>query len=264
MVKRVLTIAGSDSGAGAGIQADLKTFSALGVYGSTVVTAITAQNTLGVQDWLALPATLVAAQIQSVRTDIGADAIKTGMLANAEVIGVVADQMRAKPPQALVVDPVMSAKSGDPLVDETAVAAYRESLFPYATVVTPNLPEVERLLGRQVREEDEMRRAAADIVALGCRAALIKGGHAAGSARDILCDGSHLYTYEQERIATRNDHGTGCTLASAVTAYLALGLAVPDAVGKAKEYLTGALRQSYAIGSGHSPVNHFWRVETPA
>ena len=263
MAGRVLTIAGSDSGAGAGLQADLKTFCALGVYGSTVVTAVTAQNTLGVQDWMALPASLIAQQIQSVRADIGAVAIKTGMLANAEIINVVAQAMRAEPPQALVVDPVMAAKSGDPLVDDTAVAAYRDSLFPLATVVTPNLPEVERLLGIQVRDEHEMRAAAKAVVGFGCGAALIKGGHATGAARDILYDGADYYEFAQERIATDNDHGTGCTLASAIAACLAHGLPVPEAVREAKEYLTGALRHSYAIGAGHSPVNHFWRGVQP-
>ena len=259
MVKRVLTIAGSDSGAGAGLQADLKTFCALGVYGSTVVTAVTAQNTRGVQDWLALPSDLVAAQIKSVRSDIGAAAIKTGMLANAEIIAVVAASMRSDVPQALVVDPVMSAKSGDPLVDDSAVAAYRDVLFPLATVVTPNLPEVERLIGRRVRGDADMRQAAQDIVGLGCQSALIKGGHAAGSARDIFYDGEGFYAFEEERVNTQNDHGTGCTLASAITAYLARGSTLPDAVREAKAYLTGALRNSYAIGAGHSPVNHFWR-----
>lgn len=259
MARRVLTIAGSDSGAGAGLQADLKTFCALGVYGSTIVTAVTAQNTLGVQDWMALPASLVAEQIRSVRSDIGATAVKTGMLANADIISAVALEMNADPPQALVVDPVMAAKSGDPLVDDTAVAAYRESLFPLATVVTPNLPEVERLLDTQVSNEREMRRAAQAVVEFGCRAALIKGGHAAGSARDILYDGREFYVFAEERVATDNDHGTGCTLASAIAAYLARGLALPEAVGEAKAYLTGALRHSYAIGAGHSPVNHFWR-----
>ena len=262
---RVLTIAGSDSGAGAGLQADLKTFSALGVYGSTVVTAITAQNTRGVQDWMALPPRLVAAQVDSVLTDIGADAIKTGMLANAEIIEAVAnsvtyaDSVREGAARALVVDPVLAAKSGDPLVDDTAVAAYREVLFPLAAVVTPNLPEVERLLGRRVQGQSGMRQAARDIVGFGCGAALIKGGHAAGTARDVLYDGAEFHTFEQERIATRNDHGTGCTLSSAIAALLARGLALPDAVREAKEYLTGALRHSYAIGAGHSPVNHYWR-----
>lgn len=263
MARRVLTIAGSDSGAGAGLQADLKTFCALGVYGSTVVTAVTAQNTRGVQDWMALPASLVAEQIRSVRADIGAVAIKTGMLANAEIITVVAHALQAEPPQALVVDPVMAAKGGDPLVDDTAVAAYRETLFPLATVVTPNLPEVERLLDIEVRGEREMRLAAKALVGFGCRAALIKGGHAAGAARDILYDGADFHVFAQERIATNNDHGTGCTLASAVAAYLARGLTVPDAVREAKTYLTGALRHSYAIGAGHSPVNHFWRGVLP-
>lgn len=260
MVKHVLTIAGSDSGAGAGLQADMKTFAALGVYGSTVVTAVTAQNTRGVQDWLALPPALVGAQIASVCADIGADAVKTGMLANADIIEVVAQSLRANSPQALVVDPVMAAKSGDPLVDDTAVSAYRQTLFPLATIVTPNLPEVERLLGRAVREENEMRTAAQELVSgFGCRSALIKGGHAAGAARDVLFDGSGFHTFEEERVCTRNDHGTGCTLASAITAYLARGLSIPDAVGSAKAYLTGALRHSYAIGAGHSPVNHFWQ-----
>ena len=263
MAKRVLTIAGSDSGAGAGLQADLKTFCALGVYGSTVVTAVTAQNTLGVQDWLALPASLVAEQIRSVQADIGAAAVKTGMLANAAIVNVVARAMQEEPPQALVVDPVMAAKSGDPLVDDTAVAAYRDTLFPLATVVTPNLPEVERLLGIQARDEHEMRRAAKAVVGFGCGAALIKGGHATGAARDILYDGTDYHVFAQERIATDNDHGTGCTLASAIAAYLAHGLTIPDAVKEAKEYLTGALRHSYAIGAGHSPVNHFWRGVQP-
>lgn len=260
MVKRVLTIAGSDSGAGAGLQADMKTFAALGVYGSTVVTAVTAQNTRGVQDWLALPPALVAAQIASVCTDIGANAVKTGMLANAEIIEVVAQSLRAHAPQALVVDPVMAAKSGDPLVDDTAVSAYRQTLFPLATIVTPNLPEVERLLGRDVREESDMQTAAQEVVSrFGCRSALIKGGHAAGAARDVLFDGNRFHIFEEERVSTRNDHGTGCTLASAITAFLARGLTIPEAVGSAKEYLTGALRHSYAIGAGHSPVNHFWQ-----
>ena len=264
MAGRVLTIAGSDSSAGAGLQADLKTFCALGVYGSTVVTAVTAQNTLGVQDWLALPASLIAEQIRSVQADIGAVAVKTGMLANAAIVNVVAEAMRAEPPQALVVDPVMAAKSGDPLVDDTAVAAYRDALLPLATVVTPNLPEVERLLGIQVRSEGEMRSAAKAVVDYGCGAALIKGGHATGAARDILYDGTDYYAFEEERIATDNDHGTGCTLASAITAFLAHGFAISDAVGEAKDYLTGALRHSYAIGAGHSPVNHFWRgVQVP-
>lgn len=260
MVKRVLTIAGSDSGAGAGLQADMKTFAALGVYGSTVVTAVTAQNTRGVQDWLALPPSLVAAQIASVCSDIGADAVKTGMLANAEITETVADSMRAHSPSALVVDPVMAAKSGDPLVDDTAVSAYRETLLPLATIVTPNLPEAERLLGRTVRDETEMRIAAQEVAnEFGCRTALIKGGHSAGTARDVLYDGADFHTFEEERVETRNDHGTGCTLASAITAYLARGMTIPDAVGAAKSYLTGALRQSYAIGAGHSPVNHFWQ-----
>jgi hydroxymethylpyrimidine/phosphomethylpyrimidine kinase len=258
-MKRVLTIAGSDSGAGAGLQADLKTFCALGVYGSSVVTAVTAQNTLGVQDWLPLPPALVAAQIDSVLSDIGADAIKTGMLANAEIVDVVACAMVARAPQALVVDPVMAAKSGDPLVDDTAVAAYREVLFPHASIVTPNLPEVELLLGRPVRSDSEVRYAAEAIVDLGCGAVLIKGGHASGSARDVLYDGLDFHEFDEERIITTNDHGTGCTLASAIAAYLARGLAVPTAVKEAKDYLTGALRHSYAIGAGHSPVNHFWR-----
>ena len=258
-MKKALTIAGSDSGAGAGLQADLKTFCALDVYGSTVVTAVTAQNTLGVQDWLALPSGLVAAQIRSVLGDIGADAVKTGMLANAEIIGVVAESVAAHGPRALVVDPVMAAKSGDPLVDDSAVAAYREILFPLAAVVTPNLPEAERLLGRRIAGESAMRRAAREIAGFGCRAALIKGGHAAGAARDVLYDGADFHTFARERVPTRNDHGTGCTLAAAIAAYLARGLALPEAVGQAKDYLTGALRHSYAVGDGHSPVNHFWR-----
>jgi len=260
MVKKVLTIAGSDSGGGAGIQADLKTFAALGTYGTSAVTAVTAQNTLGVQDWLALPARLVAAQIHAVLEDIGADAIKTGMLANADIIRVVADTLRQYDVPFLVVDPVLAAKSGDPLVEADAVAAYKDWLFPLATVVTPNLPEATRLLGHEITTEEDMRRAAQELVALGCRAALVKGGHRTGAATDILYDGTEYHVVTSERVATKNDHGTGCTLASGIAALLARGFELPRAVAEAKKYVTGALRYSYAVGKGHGPVHHFWHI----
>ncbi|MBX5492457.1 MAG: bifunctional hydroxymethylpyrimidine kinase/phosphomethylpyrimidine kinase [Chloroflexi bacterium] len=257
-MKTALTIAGSDSGGGAGIQADLKTFSALGVFGMSAIVAITAQNTLGVRSWIALPPEMVAAQIDAVVEDLGADAVKTGMLANAAIIEVVAERVHAHRLATLVVDPVMVAKSGDPLLEPDAVAALRERLLPLALVVTPNRPEAEVLTGRPVRTLEEAREAARALVALGARHAVVKGGHGEGPAIDVLYDGSGFHDYEAPRIESRHTHGTGCTFASAIAAELAKGATVPEAVGRAKEYLTHALRQAPGLGHGHGPVHHFW------
>ncbi len=264
-----LTIAGSDSGGGAGIQADLKTFAALGVYGTSAITAITAQNTLRVAQVFELPPDLVAAQIDAVMTDIGADAVKTGMLANAAIIEAVAAKLREHGPRPLVVDPVMVAKSGDRLLREDAVAALREQLLPLATVLTPNLPEAEVLLGRPLATWDDVRAGARELVAMGAQAVVMKGGHVPasagreGPATDILYDGQQFHEYTAARVDTQNTHGTGCTFASAIAAGLAKGESLHGAVAMAKAYVTKALQSAYPIGHGHGPVHHFFRYWQP-
>ncbi|MDA0987614.1 MAG: bifunctional hydroxymethylpyrimidine kinase/phosphomethylpyrimidine kinase [Chloroflexi bacterium] len=259
-VKRAMTIAGSDSGGGAGVQADLKTFAALGVYGTSALTAITAQNTLGVTAVLELPPDLVAAQIDAVLSDIGADAVKTGMLANSGIIQVVADKAREYSFSNLVVDPVMVAKGGDRLLQEEAVEALRNLLIPLATVVTPNLPEAAVLLGRGVEFLEDARQAARDIVAMGAKNAVVKGGHLQGDAVDVFYDGRELREFTAPRIDTTSTHGTGCTFASAIAAGLAQGMSVEDAVARAKEYVTQAIRKAFPIGGGHGPLNHFYKL----
>ncbi len=259
---KTMTIAGSDSGGGAGIQADLKTFAALGVYGTSVLTAITAQNTRGVFAVAEVPEEVVAAQIDVVLEDIGADAAKTGMLSSAAIIEAVADRMEAWG-TPLIVDPVMVAKSGDRLLQESAVGALKARLLPLALVVTPNIPEAEVLSGRPIATDEDARAAALAIAALGPRYVIVKGGHRAGDPVDLVYDGNAFTEVPGERIETRNNHGTGDTYSAAIAAYLAHGLAVPDAIVAAKRYLTEALRASYAVGDGHSPVNHFHAVRIP-
>lgn len=256
-VRTALTIAGSDSGGGAGIQADLKTFSALGVFGMSALTAITAQNTLGVTAVFELPPDIVAAQIDAVVTDIGADAAKTGMIANSEIIKVVAAKVREHGISTLVVDPVMVATSGDRLLREEAVQALRTDLLPLATVVTPNLPEAGVLIGREVASLDEMRDAAREIVGLGARSVIVKGGHLDGDAVDIFYDGQRFLELPARRIETTSTHGTGCTLASAIAALLAKGEPLEQAITQAKAYVTAAIEHAYPIGHGHGPVHHF-------
>ncbi len=256
----VLTIAGSDSSAGAGIQADLKTFAALGVYGTCAVTAITAQNTRGVTAVQEAPPGIIAAQIDAVVADIRPEAVKTGMLASAPIIEVVAAKVREHGLLNLVVDPVMVAKSGDRLLRDDAVTALRDLLLPLAAVVTPNLPEAEVLAGFAIDSDEDVRRAAKEIVGLGARAVVVKGGHReAAEAVDVLYDGTTFRDYSAPRIDTTSTHGTGCTFASAIAAYLARGEPLAEAVGEAKEYLTEALRRAYPIGGGHGPVHHFHR-----
>ncbi|MEE8370336.1 MAG: bifunctional hydroxymethylpyrimidine kinase/phosphomethylpyrimidine kinase [Dehalococcoidia bacterium] len=256
----VLTIAGSDSGAGAGIQADLKTFAALGVYGTTVVTAVTAQNTRGVRAVQELSPEIVAAQIEAVVTDIRPDAVKTGMLASAAIIEVVAAKVKEHRLPNLVVDPVMVASSGDPLLRSDAVAALKDLLLPLAAVVTPNLAEAAVLSGRDVATEADRRRAAREIVALGAGAVVITGGHLEGdTALDLLYDGRRFRSYAASRVETGGGHGTGCTFASALATFLARGEPLAEAVGRAKEYVTEALRHAYPIGRGQGPVHHFFR-----
>ena len=259
-VKRAMTIAGSDSGGGAGVQADLKTFAALGVYGTSALTAITAQNTLGVTAVLELPPDLVAAQIEAILSDIGTDAVKTGMLANSRIIQVVADKVKEHGLPNLVVDPVMVAKGGDRLLQEKAVEALRNLLISLATVVTPNLPEAAVLVGRSVKSLEDAGQAARDIVAMGARSAVVKGGHLEGDAVDVFYDGRELREFTAPRVDTPNTHGTGCTFASAIAAGLAQGMDVEEAVGRAKEYVTEAIRRAFPLGGGHGPLNHFYRL----
>lgn len=263
MTARALTIAGSDSGGGAGIQADLKTFEALGVFGASAITAVTAQNTVGVQGVHPLPPDFVALQIDSVLGDIGADAIKTGMLADAAIVAAVAQRLRAHGATRLVVDPVMVAKGGDALLAPDARGAVIAEILPLALVVTPNLPEAAALLGMPVRGTFDMRAAARAIHALGPRHVVIKGGHDQDPREsvDLWFDGASFTAFRAERIPTANTHGTGCTFASAIAAGLARGLDVGPAIAAAKDYVTGAIRAGadMGIGHGHGPVSHFWR-----
>lgn len=259
-IPKALTIAGSDSGAGAGIQADLKTFAALGVYGTSAITAITAQNTLGVTKIFALSPALVGAQIDAVIEDIGAHALKTGMLANSKIIAMVAKKIRDHGLENLVVDPVMVAKSGDLLLRQDAVKALESSLIPLATVVTPNLPEVEELTGIRVVTMTHMREAARRILAMGARSVVIKGGHRRGPAIDLFHDGRKFRELRGRRIRTRHTHGTGCTFSAAITAYLARGIQLETAVVLTKRYISQAIRRAFAIGAGHSPVHHFYHI----
>jgi hydroxymethylpyrimidine/phosphomethylpyrimidine kinase len=255
-VKVVLTIAGSDSGGGAGIQADLRTFAAHGLHGTSAVTAVTAQNSVAVLDWVSLEPRMVVAQMEAVASDMPVAAVKTGMLATAAIVSAVAAAIERLRLPLVVVDPVMVAKSGDRLLDRDAETAYRERLLPLATVVTPNLPEAESLLGRPVRTLAEMREAARALRAMGPRAVVVKGGHLEGDAVDVFWDGERMEDLSAPRIATKNTHGTGCTYSAAIAARLALGDSLLDAVRGAKAYLTEAIRRSYSVGRGHGPVDH--------
>ena len=262
-MKTALTIAGSDSGGGAGIQADLKTFAAHGVFGTSAVTAVTAQNTLGVTAWQALPTDLVIAQMEAIAGDIAPDAVKTGMLANAAIVEAVAAAIESLELPLVVVDPVMVAKGGDRLLEEEAIVALRAELLPRAHVVTPNIPEAEVLAGIPIRSIEEMREAARRILRLGPRVVVVKGGHLDGPhAIDVVGTSDGTYELTGERIPGTSTHGTGCTLASAIAANLALGLNDRDAIAKAKTYLEGAIRHAPGLGRGHGPLDHFWRSRT--
>jgi hydroxymethylpyrimidine/phosphomethylpyrimidine kinase len=254
-----LTIAGSDSGAGAGIQADLKTFAALGVYGTSAITAITAQNTRGVTAWEAVSVPLVVGQIEAVVSDIGADAVKTGMLANAAIVSAVAASIKHLGLRHLVVDPVMIAKGGDRLLEESAIAAIRQNLLPLAEVVTPNIPEARELSGLPIASVEDMKVAGRRILELGPRVVLVKGGHLGGEdSIDLAVSADGEHEFRSPRIDSRHTHGTGCTLASAIAAYLAQGLTVSASIGAAKTYLDGAIAHPPRIGGGHGPLGHFW------
>jgi hydroxymethylpyrimidine kinase/phosphomethylpyrimidine kinase/thiamine-phosphate diphosphorylase len=255
---RILTVAGSDSGGGAGIQADLKTAALLGSYGMSAITALTAQNTLGVSGVHPVPVEFVEAQVEAVLADIGADVVKTGMLFSAEIVSAVARAIERFALPA-VIDPVMLAKGGSPLLRKEAVAALCSDLLPRAYLLTPNLPEAEALTGLPVRTEAEMEQAARRLQAMGARNVLLKGGHLPGEAVDLLLTGKDLHCFRSPRINTRHTHGTGCTYAAAIATLLAQGLPLVEAVGRAKAFLTTAIKTAVPLGAGHGPVNH-WRA----
>ncbi|HEY9448310.1 MAG TPA: bifunctional hydroxymethylpyrimidine kinase/phosphomethylpyrimidine kinase [Gemmatimonadaceae bacterium] len=252
-----LTIAGSDSGGGAGIQADLKTFQRFGVFGTSVITAITAQNTCGVTDWVAVSPKLISSQLDAVATDLRPAAVKTGMLADAGVVGTVAAGLRLHSLAPYVLDPVMVATSGDPLLEPEAVAAIQRELLPLCDLVTPNLDEARILTGKEVVDVAGMERAARQLVLEGAKAALVKGGHLSGSETvDVLCNGDSVRVFRHPRIETRHTHGTGCTLSSAITAHLALGYSMADSVERSLEFVHLAIETAPGLGSGHGPLNH--------
>ncbi len=259
-MKKVLTVAGSDSGGGAGIQADLKTFAALQVYGTSAITAVTAQNTCSVAAVHTLPADFVVKQIEAVVEDIGVDGMKTGMLANSAIIEAVADTVKLYRLAPLIVDPVMVAQSGDFLLEKEAVRVLKEKLLPLATVVTPNLDEATILSGQSISSLEDMKEAARAIYFLGTPWVLVKGGHLEGlTVTDLLYDGKEFSLLSSPRLEVRNTHGTGCTYAAATAAFLACGLPVPAAVEQARSYLLEALQHGLSIGRGSGPVHHFIR-----
>jgi hydroxymethylpyrimidine/phosphomethylpyrimidine kinase len=260
---RVLAIAGSDSGGGAGIQADLKTMLALGVHGMTVVCAVTAQNSVGVQGYWELPAEAVRAQLDSVLGDIGAQAVKTGMLASPVLVATVADglaEFAGVAAAPVVVDPVAVSKHGDSLLSAGTLEAMRDRLLPLATIVTPNLLEAELLTGVRIGNEADMLAAARALLAAGPTWVLVKGGHLQGSPVDLLVSADEVLRFPGERITSVHTHGTGCTLASAIASRLAFGDDVPTAVSAAKEYVTGAIAGGFPLGAGIGPVDHGWRL----
>lgn len=263
-MRTALTIAGSDSGAGAGIQADLKTFAAHGVYGTSAITAVTAQNTLGVTGFEPLSADLVTAQVEAIAGDIGVHAAKTGMLANAAIVEAVAAAVEELEIPLLLVDPVMIAKSGDRLVDDEAVGSMRSELLRRAFVVTPNIPEAETLAGMSIRSNADRREAARRIHKLGASAVIVKGGHfPTANIVDLFYDGHRFVEFAAERVEGRHTHGTGCTFAAAITSQLALGRSLADAIPLAQQYVAGGIRHGLAIGKGHGPLDHFWQLRAP-
>ncbi len=257
-MKHCLTIAGSDCSGGAGIQADLKTFSALGCFGMSVVTSVVAENTSRVISAHTIPAEVIAQQIEAVFEDIRVDAVKIGMLPDAEVMRTAAKELRKYQPKIIVTDPVMVATSGDALVEEFAQETLKQEILPLTTLLTPNIPEAEALTGRTIRTVEDMKQAALEIGET-VSAVLVKGGHLTADAVDILYDGNRHYEFAAERIDTKTTHGTGCTLSSAIAAYLARGLTVYEAVEQGKRYVTEAIRHGLDIGGGHGPTNHFYQ-----
>ncbi len=264
LIPKALTIAGSDSGGGAGIQADIKTFTAFGVYGMSAITAITAQNTVGVQLVYDLPVEIVVEQIKSIAMDIRPDAVKTGMLSSSSIVNVVADGIARYGLPNVVVDPVMVAKSGDPLLSESARITVRERMLPIATVITPNLFEAEVLLGQKIKTVDDMKAAAAELKKSGCEWVVLKGGHLQGEteAIDVVYDGKEFHLVKSPRFDTPHTHGTGCTFSSAIAAGLAKGYAPLPAIRAAKAYISAAIQAGLNIGKGRGPTNHLVGIES--
>ncbi len=259
-MKHCLTIAGSDSCGGAGIQADLKTFSANGTYGMSVITAITAQNTQGVFDVQDVTPNVITRQIEAIFDDIRVDAVKIGMVSRPETIHAIVSALKGYALPPLVVDPVMISKSGYDLLQPEAKKALIEELLPMATLITPNLPEAEVIVGYRIDSLEKMHRAAGDLHALGCANVLVKGGHLEADAIDVLYDGEHFFELHSPRLHTRNTHGTGCTLSSAIAAYLAQDYPLKEAVEEAKAYITEAIEHGFALGQGVGPVHHFYAL----
>ena len=257
-MKKVLSIAGSDCSGGAGVQADLKTFCALGVFGMSVIVSVVAENTTRVIDIQDITPDMVEKQIDAVFEDIGTDAVKVGMLSSVECMAATAKKLSFYSPEHIVVDPVMYAKGGAPLMRRDAIAFFVRAILPLSDVLTPNIPEAEALAGLKIKNPADMRKAAEIIQGMGCKNVIVKGGHAEGEALDVLFDGTRHYSFGGERIKTQNTHGTGCTYSSAIAANLALGCEVREAAARAKEYVTTAIRHAPAIGKGRGPTHHFY------
>lgn len=256
----VLSVAGSDPSGGAGIQADLKTFLACGVYGMSVITAVVAENTTGVQSTYPLPGGVVGAQMNSVCSDIPPAAVKVGMLSGTEQMEAVIQSFRQFPPPQLVIDPVLAAKDGTPLLEMEAIDLFSREMLPMTTLLTPNIPEASLLTGTQIRTESDRKQAAKKLVRMGAGAVLVKGGHLDGDAYDLYYDGITFTGFSAPRIETIHTHGTGCTLSAAITAYLAKGLEMKEAIAAAKNYLTDAMLHTLAMGHGHGPLNHGYLI----
>lgn len=259
-MKKVLTIAGSDCSGGAGIQADLKTFSAHGVFGMSVIVSVVAENTSRVIDIQDVRPDMIEKQIDAVFEDIDVDAVKIGMLSQPDCMEAVAGKLKQYAPANIVLDPVMYAKNGCPLMNPNAIDTLIEKVIPFANLLTPNIPEAEKIAGMSIHNVEDMKKSAEAIYRMGCKNVLVKGGHAAGSALDILFDGERFYTFDAQRIDTKNTHGTGCTYSAAIASNLALGCSLQEAVHRAKEYITMAIRHSLAIGKGHGPTHHFYEL----
>jgi hydroxymethylpyrimidine/phosphomethylpyrimidine kinase len=258
-LKKALTIAGSDCSGGAGIQADLKTFSAHGVYGMSVIVSVVAENTCRVIDIQDISADMIKKQLDAVFEDIAADAVKIGMLSGRDCMEAVADKLKEYAPANVVIDPVMIAKGGCALMQQNSISYFKSELIPLADILTPNIPEAEAITGLEISTISDMKRAAEEIYFMGAKSVLVKGGHLIGDAEDILFDGNSYYSFTTKRINTKNTHGTGCTFSSAIASNLALGIERLNAVEKAKEYVTMAIEHSLDIGKGHGPTNHFYK-----
>ncbi len=259
-MKKVLSIAGSDCSGGAGIQADLKTFSAHGVFGMSAIVSVVAENTSRVIDIQDVKPDMIEKQIDAVFEDIDVDAVKVGMLSQPACMEAVAGRLNRYAPANIVIDPVMYAKNGCPLMNPDAIDTLINTVIPLADLLTPNIPEAEKIAGIEINNVEDMKKSAAAIYQMGCKNVLVKGGHAVGSALDILFDGDAFYSFDAERIETKNTHGTGCTYSSAIASNLALGYSLQEAVQRAKEYVTIAIRHSLSIGKGNGPTHHFYEL----